>query len=67
MKDLIEKLKQKILCSIAKFGGKLMFAALKLHGSTNEMLVVSNPYSATHPLDLSNVELLMEFPRQAWF
>jgi hypothetical protein len=58
-------MKKRILLFLAKFGGKLMFAALKLNGS-KEMLVV-DPFGDASHIDFRKVELLMEFPRQAWF
>jgi len=70
-------MKQGILCAIARFSGKLMFAALKLNGSRAMMVVdpttgdapISRAYSTRDNWDKAvNVgEVLMEFPSQAWF
>ncbi len=53
MKDSI---KRSVLVFFAKFFGKAMFASLRLYGIT--AMIISDP---------STEEILMEFPRQAWF
>ncbi|MGC2100529.1 MAG: hypothetical protein WA651_09035 [Candidatus Sulfotelmatobacter sp.] len=49
-------IKRRVLQFFAKFFGKAMFASLHLDGTT--AMIISDP---------STEEILMEFPRQAWF
>jgi len=49
-------IKRRVLVFFAKFFGKAMFASLHLDGTT--AMIISDP---------STEEILMEFPRQAWF
>ena len=66
-------LKHRILFSIAKFGGKSMFAAMKLNGT--ETMTIIEPSIRDVPIvpgpnwpDGAFVgEVLMEFPQQASF
>jgi hypothetical protein len=50
-KETLEQMKRRILIAIAKFGGKVMFAALKFDGIKE--IAVTDP---------TTTELLMEFP-----